>query len=183
MSHEVVISGEAMNQVRTHLFQSDLEQAAFLFASVEEREFSIRFIVSDYYLVPKSGWDVQMNVYLEMSEAERARILKLARDRNAAIIDCHSHPQAGRDVWFSPSDSAGISDFAQYVRWKLDGKPFAALVWGEQSVDGVVWRGDFHGAEPLGAVVVEGRRGRRLRPTGSWFRNYKQVNRFSFNER
>ena len=120
-----------------------------------------------------------MDVYLEMSHEERGKILKLARDRGAAIIDCHSHPHSYADVWFSPSDRHGITDFAQYVRWKLDGKPFAALVWGEASVDGVVWQETFEQAQPLDLIRVGSTTCQDMRPTGSWFRRPARFNRFS----
>ncbi len=177
MSHEILIPAGILNRVQRHLFQSHLEQAAFLFATTETEYGAVRFHVEDSYLVPASGWDVQMDVYLEMTDEERAKILKMARDRNAAIIDCHSHPHSQEDVWFSPSDLAGINQFAQYTKWKLKGRPFAALVFGETSIDGVVWQGEFAGAEPLGALAVVGQA--RLIPTGSWFRPRPvRLNRF-----
>lgn len=176
MSHEILIPGELMRRLRGHLFQNELEQAGFLFARVAGDGSALRFEVFDCYLVPASGWDVQMDVYLEMSHEERGRILKLARERNAAVIDCHSHPHSTEDVWFSPSDRSGITEFAQYVRWKLSGKPFAALVWGENSVDGVVWQDDFAQAQALASVRIEGL---RMIPTASWFKSHSQLNRFS----
>ena len=179
MSHEVLIPAGIHDQVRGHLFQNDLEQAAFLFARTETTADGVQFHVDDCYLVPAAGWDVQMDVYLEMSDDERAKILKMARDRKAAIIDCHSHPHSQEEVWFSPSDLAGITEFAQYAKWKLQGRPFAALVFAEGSIDGVVWQGDFAGAEPLLALSIVGQA--RLRPTGSWFSRPKlmRTNRFS----
>jgi len=179
MIHEIFIPTGIHDRIRDHLFQSELEQAAFLFASTEVDAGGIRFHVQDCYLVPSAGWDVQMDVYLEMSDEERAKILKMARDRNAAIIDCHSHPHSQEEVWFSPSDLAGITEFGQYVKWKLKGRPFAALVFAEASIDGVVWHGEFAGAEPLSALSIEGQA--RLRPTGSWFNRPQPIrtNRFS----
>jgi len=179
MSHEIFITADVLHRVRHHLFQNQLEQAAFLFATTETKDEAVRFHVEDFYLVPTSGWDVQMDVYLEMTAEERAKILKRARDRNTAIIDCHSHPHSQEEVWFSPSDHVGITEFAQYVRWKLKAKPFAALVFGETSIDGVVWQGDFACAEPLATLSIVGQG--RLRPTGSWFNRPCPVrtNRFS----
>ncbi len=177
MSHEIVIPAGILDHVQSHLFQNQLEQAAFLFATTATEDGCTLFHVEDSYLVPPSGWDVQMDVYLEMTDEERAKILKMARDRNAAIIDCHSHPHSQEAVWFSPSDVAGITQFAQYAKWKLKGRPFAALVFGETSIDGVVWQGDFTSAEPLGALSVIGQA--RLTPTGSWFRPQSvRLNRF-----
>ena len=93
-----------------------------------------------------------MDVYLEMSHEARADSQNRPRRRDATVIDCHSHPHSTDAVWFSPSDRSGITEFAQYVRWKLSRNRFAALVWGEDSVDGVVWQDDFAQAQALGAV-------------------------------
>ena len=180
MNHEILIPGDVMTALRAHLFQSDLEQAAFLFAAAEERECGVQFQVTDLYLVPPSAWEIQCSVYLEMRDDERGKILQTARARGSAIIDCHSHPGSGGDVWFSPSDLAGITEFSRYARWKLDGKPFAALVWGEDSVDGVAWMGNFECAEALSQIVVQGTTPLALHPRGSWFTPRRAMNRFSY---
>src|SRR5204862_2134353 len=132
-------------------FQNEVEQGAFLFAEARSDGGELQLNVTDFYLVPPRGWEVQMEVYLQMKDSERAKIMKLAREKNLCAIDCHSHPRADDDVWFSPSDVAGISEFAEYAKWKLDGKPFAAMVWGEESVDAVLWHGDFTAAERVRA--------------------------------
>jgi hypothetical protein len=149
-----------------HLFQSDLEQGAFLFGEMKGSS----FVTDDLYGVPSSGWDVQLEVYLEMKDAERLKIMRMAVDRQCGIIDCHSHPGASDDVWFSPSDIAGITAFAQYAKWKLRGQVYVATVWGESSVDAVSWSGAFDGPTAIEAVEITGATLRRLVPTGSWFR-------------
>src|SRR5262245_24501650 len=140
MNNTIVIPSGIAGALRSHLFGNDLEQGAFLFAEAKADDSGVlQLTVEDLYLVPSRGWEVQMEGYLEMKDSERAKIMKLAREKSLCAIDCHSHPRAGDDVWFSPSDVAGISEFAQYAKWKLDGKPFAAMVWGEESVDAVLW--------------------------------------------
>src|ERR1700692_4189607 len=124
MSRTIVIPANVADTLQRHLFQNDVEQGAFLFAEIKQTLLSMHLLVKDYYLVPVDGWEVQENVYLQMKDSERAKIMKMARDRNLCAIDCHSHPHAAANVWFSPSDVAGINEFAQYAKWKLPGKPF-----------------------------------------------------------
>jgi len=174
----VEIPGEIHAALRRHFFQNALEQGAFLFARDESTPQDLKLVVEDYYLVPSSGWEVQENIYLQMDDAERAKIMQMARKKNACAIDCHSHPHADTDVWFSPSDIHGIGEFAPYARWKLGGHPFAALVWGERSVDAVAWRDDFKSALPLHEISVTGPRAEILRPTNSWFHTPKAKHRF-----
>lgn len=170
MRYVIVIPVELEQTLRAHLFQSHLEQGAFLFARVSEGEDELCFEVQDAYLVPPEGWQVQHEVYLEMTDAERGKVMKLARRRGLAVIDCHSHPGSSSDVWFSPSDRSGISDFAVYAKWKLDGKPYAAMVWGEESVDGVVWHGDFVEPQQVDEVRIAGPTPQVWTPTATWHR-------------
>lgn len=179
MKNIITIPAATVDALRRHFFQSEVEQGAFLFARPERNEAELRMVVEDFYLVPPRGWEVQVEVYLQMRDSERARIMKLARDKNLAAIDCHSHPHANDDVRFSSSDVAGITEFAQYAKWKLNGKPFAAMVWGEESVDAVIWQSDFASAERVQETQIVGSAGSILSPTGSWFRTPRAKHRFT----
>ncbi len=138
---------EIYTPLRRHLFQNRLEQAAFFLAQTSIGNESIKFEVVDFHLIPSEGWDYQGDLYLEMKDDHKARIMKLARDSQLALIDCHSHPFSGDDVFFSPTDRSGISEFSSYVKWKNDNRPFAAIVFGRRSFDGVCWFGDY--SKPL----------------------------------
>lgn len=179
MKKVIVIPGTKYRVLRRHLFQNKVEQGAFLFARTEATPTELRMIVEDHYLVPAHGWEVQMEVYLQMRDSERAKIMKRAGNKNLAAIDCHSHPGAGGDVWFSPSDVVGITEFAQYARWKLVGKPFAAVVWGEESLDAVIWHGEFSEAERVDDVRIVGKSPLSLIPNCSWFKSSRGKHRFS----
>ncbi len=148
------------------LFQNELEQGGFLFAKPIGNE----LLVEDVYLIPPDGWLVQLDVYLEMKDTERAKVMNIARQGGWSVIDCHSHPGSNDDVWFSPSDIAGISGFAAYAKWKLSGLPYVAAVWGEKSVDAVLWRGDFSQAQRLDEIRIARPGGDLiLIPRGTWF--------------
>jgi hypothetical protein len=182
MSSNIIIPSGIAEALRRHFFQNELEQGAFLFAEAKREDGELNLVAADYYLVPASGWEAQVEFYLQMKDSERAKIMKLAREKNLCAIDCHSHPRACDDVWFSPSDVAGITEFAQYAKWKLRGKPFAAMVWGEQSVDAVLWQVEFSHAERVAQVKIIGNAEQTLTPTGSWFRAPKGKHRFALYE-
>ena len=169
MKRIIIIPSDLEKTLRKHLFQNELEQGAFLFTKVHRNQNELRLEAEDFYLVPEEGWQVQLEVYLEMKDSERAKIMALARKAGYAAIDCHSHPGSNGEVDFSPSDRYGITDFAAYAKWKLDGKPFAATVWGEESLDAVVWMGDFKGALPVDEVRIHGSRVVSIKPRGTWF--------------
>lgn len=178
MKNYIVIPSEFEERVRRHFFQNEVEQGAFLFAEAKREGESLSLVVADFYLVPPRGWEVQAEIYLQMKDSERAKIMMLARQKNLCAIDCHSHPHAQHDVWFSPSDVAGITEFSQYAKWKLQDKPFAAMVWGESSVDAVLWQGDFAHAQSVSTVEIVGNLKQTLTPTGSWFNSHRGRHRF-----
>jgi proteasome lid subunit RPN8/RPN11 len=178
----IVIPEPMAALLRRHFFQNSLEQGAFLFARVEQKGESLDFFVVDQYLVPESGWERQHEVYLQMKDSERAKIMKMARDKGLSAIDCHSHPGADDDVWFSPSDVSGISEFAPYAKWKLSGRPFAATVWAERSIDAVAWYGDFSKALPVSEIRIVGAETVLLEPKNSWFSSPRGWHRFESHE-
>lgn len=154
--------------IRAHLFQSSLEQGAFLFARVEATPHLSRIRVNKAYLVPPGGWRFQGPLYLELKDEERAHVMQMAREAGYCLIDCHSHPDSGDYVEFSSSDVLAITEFASYVRWKLDARPYIAMVWSKAAVDAVVWHGDFTKADFVNELHVTGHSGRVLIPAGSW---------------
>ena len=165
------IPDDVERRVNAHLFSSTKEEAAFLFASVEESADELRFVRQEAYLVPPEGWESQHEYYLEMTDQERSRIMKMAMDGHHAVIDCHSHPGSGDSVAFSPTDRQGITEFAGYVKWKLRGTPYAAIVWAERSIDAVAWHGDFSRPVIVSEIYVDATPPRVTRPTGSWFQS------------
>lgn len=171
MKCAISISVSMKERLLEHFFQNHLEQGAFVFArAVDGTEDSLRLEATEMYLIPPEGWAVQLEVYLEMKDAERAKIMKIARDGGYAVLDCHSHPGSHDRVEFSESDRAGINDFAAYAKWKLSGQPYAAMVWGEESVDAVIWYGNFDRAHSVQEVLVADRDvSRVLIPRGTWF--------------
>jgi len=152
----ITLEAKLEKELRAHLFQNDLEQGAFLFANVIMTTYKLNLQVVDSYFIPPEGWEFQLDLYLEMKDEERAKLMKHARDGNFAVIDCHSHPGSGGDVRFSPSDERGMQEFAIYAKWKLDGKPYAAMVWGESSADAFMWVEDFSQAHQVDEVNIIG---------------------------
>jgi len=168
MNYVIELSASLRARLQRHLFQNRLEQGAFLFSRVEETASALTLRVEDVYLIPPEGWAVQHALYLEMTDAERAKIMQLARAGGYAVIDCHSHPGSAEAVKFSSSDHHGITEFAAYVQWKLNGKPYAAMVCSESSLDAVVWHRDFREAHDVHEVRITGGRAKVLIPRGTW---------------
>lgn len=170
MRYVIVIPQNIERIVKAHLFQSEIEQGAFLFARIAESPEELSLTVVDHCLIPGAAWEEQSQHYIELKDSERAAIMKRARDGNFAAIECHSHPGSGKRVWFSPSDCIGIAEFALYGKWKLDGKPYAAMVWGESSLDAVIWNGDFAAPMQVDEVQIVGQQKKVFVPRGAWWK-------------
>ena len=170
MRISVAIPYDLERKVYAHLFQGDLEQGGFLFSRVIGSHGELRLEAVSAYLVDPSGWEVQTKDHLELKDTERSKIMKMAREGGYALVDCHSHPGSNGLVWFSYSDRCGIADFSAYVKWKLDGRPYVAMVWGESSIDAVAWYGDFASPTTVAEVRFPGIYPRVMVPRGSWCR-------------
>lgn len=154
-----------------HLFQGKLEQGAFLMTRSSANGNGIIIDAVECYLIQPDGWAAQLDVYLEMTDEERGRIMQIARKGGYGVIDIHSHPGSGSNVWFSPSDVNGITEFAAYSKWRLPGQPYVAMVWSENAYDAVAWCGEFATPERLTTLEFhcDGGAVERVVPTGSWF--------------
>lgn len=139
MSFNMLIPENLYQALRKHLFKGKKEQGAFLFA-IDAPGFSgMTLKVEDVYLIPAKAWDIQTPYYLELSQAEKVKIMLMARKRDCHLIECHSHRRFCEMAFFSPSDNYGLEEFISYVRWKLPGKKYGALVWTLKSLYGQLW--------------------------------------------
>jgi hypothetical protein len=114
------------------------EQAAFVFANSIESSESLTFEYRDNYLVPSGGFSIQSAYHIELNDQTRAMVIKRAHDLNACLIEFHSH-LSYEEPRFSGSDIAGFSEFVPHVRWRLKGRPYAAVVVSKSGFDALVW--------------------------------------------
>lgn len=95
----------------------------------------------------------QAEDYLELTDAARARVIKAAHDHGGCLVELHSHPSS-RPACFSLADLAGLREFVPHVRWRLNGKPYLALVFGTTSFDGLAWVGGAKRAVAVGELIT-----------------------------
>jgi hypothetical protein len=100
-------------------------------------------------------YEVQAGDYLELGDAARARLIKEAHDRKLCLVESHSHP-GPYPAAFSYSDLAGLEEFVPHVRWRLRGRPYAALVFAASGFDGLAWAdGGAGNPEQVTAIETE----------------------------
>src|SRR5207253_2261676 len=75
-------------------------------------------------------------------------LIKWAWDRDACLVEAHSHPR-GDPARLSPSDFHGLAEWVPHLWWRLRGRPYAALVFGDATVDGLAWVDGAGRPEPI----------------------------------
>lgn len=140
MTPSIHMSASINAEILRHLFPKDdrREQGGFLFCRYQEEEQV--FEVLEWAPMSGSDYVAQERDYLELSDESRAKLIKKAHDMEAALVEIHCHP-GQHNVGFSKADWHGFREFVPHIRWRLKGRPYAALVFGYQCVDGFAWLG------------------------------------------
>lgn len=103
---------------------------------------------------------------MELSEKEKVRVMLAARAKGCSLIECHSHRHPAKKVKFSPSDERGLEEFLGYVKWKLRGKTYGAIVFGDSSMEGRLWLGAVPPPIPICQIRITKQEVLRRRVTG-----------------
>lgn len=114
------------------------EQAAFLFARVKRTDQGVTLDVINSAKLVAADFAMQAPDYLELTDATRARLIKRAHDLDASLIEMHSHPGPWSAA-FSPSDILGLSETVPHMWWRLNKRPYAAIVIAPSDFDAMVW--------------------------------------------
>jgi hypothetical protein len=103
-----------------------------------------------------ADFDHQSAVHVSLAEHVRPELIAWAWERHLCLVEAHTHVR-GDPVCLSPTDLSGLSDWVPHVWWRLRGRPYAALVFGDETVDGIAWRRSAADAEGVAALEVDGR--------------------------
>ena len=74
---------------------------------------------------------------LSLTEAAQLSALASLKRQGHGAVEVHTHPGSGANVTFSRFDLQQLPAFARYVRNKLPGRPYGALVLGERGYQGI----------------------------------------------
>ena len=143
MEAALSLTDRMLAEVRSHLFGQGAkrEEGGFLFCSAEEDVGGVHFAAQLWMPLRPRDYLAHEVDYLELTDETRARVIKQAHDRNACLVEVHSHPGPW-PACFSPSDLSGLAQFVPHVRWRLKRRPYGALVFAQSGFDGLAWTGD-----------------------------------------
>lgn len=170
---EIHLPESTLDGLRGHLLPRGgvCEEAAFLFAHTQRGPEHTILSVVEVMLIPPEGFASRSGFYLELADATRASIIKRAHDLDAGLIECHSHP-GQRGACFSWSDLHGFDDFVPHARWRLAGRPYAAVVFASDSLDALAW---IDTSPKPTAIARINAAGRIVRPTGHTLDDWSSI--------
>jgi len=174
MSVSLSFPTELHSQLLSHLRETQVEQVAFLFTTMPIPNKPLR--VAELFRVPPKSFDVQSGYHVALADEVRGHVIGRAWQLGGCLIEAHSHG-GGHPASFSSTDIFGLVEWVPHVRWRLRGRTYVALVFGDDSFDGLVWSEAREGPGPLAGVEVDG--GGILRPTGITYSRLSEAHRDS----
>ncbi|HHJ18512.1 MAG TPA: hypothetical protein ENJ84_01565 [Gammaproteobacteria bacterium] len=143
-------------QIWTHLLPGTCltEEAGFLLVSHSQLDNQRVFEYEQW--IPLRGTDFtrQYGDYLELADSTKSRLIKSAHDKDACLVEFHSHP-GPYPAMFSAADRLGFEDFVPHVLWRLKRRPYMAIVVASSGFDALVWTTDVGNPSQLTRVQTE----------------------------
>lgn len=137
-SCEIRIQPDDFRTVWSHVLPTPhrLEEAAFLYCRPISNNHKLECIGFD--LMASGDYAIQLPYHFELGPDALGRIIKRAHDLGATPVELHSHLGDGKPA-FSPSDVLGFKEVVPYVRWRLAGRPYGAIVTNRTGFVGRYW--------------------------------------------
>ena len=140
----------SLAKLRSNLFptNSDTEHVVFLFAKVKETT----FLTLDFIVLQPSDFDYQSSYHINVKSDVISQLIKSAHDTNTSLIEIHSHIDQPK-AKFSYSDWSGFEDFVPHILWRLPKRPYGALVFADNSFDGLYWKNSFNEYRSINKII------------------------------
>jgi Prokaryotic homologs of the JAB domain len=148
MSLRLEVPGGASARIRAHLARQ-AEMVAFLQGTIDGATVTTH---AELLLGPAQ---VELNRWhVALTDEARRKVLQWATGAEA-LVEAHSHGALAGPARFSSTDLDALREWVPHVRWRVPRVTYLALVYGDDSFDGLVWQSD-HMPSQLGEVALEG---------------------------
>jgi hypothetical protein len=136
----IVLPDQMWRDILRHLLPDPArhEEAGFLFARWSTGG---TFDPVEWTALGPESFESRSRLHLELTDWARRSAIQRAHELGCSIIELHSHCSL-ESACFSPSDLHGFAEVVPHVRWRLAGRPYAAVVVARGSFDACVWLGD-----------------------------------------
>jgi hypothetical protein len=145
----IVCSRALYRSAREHL-RGNVEQVGFFQADFDHRRSA--FLLREWRPMPSEAFEYQSAHHVTLRDETRPEIIKWAGDANACLVEVHSHGDDGVAA-FSPSDLWGFAEWVPHVRWRLRGRPYAAIVTAGDTFDALAWVDAKH--DPVQVIALQ----------------------------
>ena len=166
MSAIISTNGSLWHAAKEHLLRGPGENFGFFLAGLVRTRRTTRFALREYIPIApgdlESDWNSPRDIKLEVL----LDVINRAKKGSWAVIENHNHGGRGSGTTFSSIDRKGLREFSAYMLEALDGRPYGAIVWGDESIDAWWWRSSTR-SESVDRVVVSDRLPQIVVPTSS----------------
>lgn len=131
----IMIDGELWRIARSHL-DGRAEEIGFFLADWTSSERC--FVVRTWRPIHDERVTVGGQLHVSLSDETRAVVIKWAAAEDACLIEAHSHGPWGPAA-FSAFDLRGLEEWVPHLRWRLHGRPYAAMVTTTDDFDALAW--------------------------------------------
>ena len=161
----LTIEKKAYQKLTEHLLPPNVrrEQAAFLFAHTQHKKHTICFAVAGFKLLLPEDFVCQEGDFIAMTDSTRGALIKQAHDMAASLIEIHSHLGPWKAA-FSLADREGLKETVPHMWWRLNRRPYLALVIAKSGFDALVWVDNPTVPQALDGLLVNGQ---TLTPTNA----------------
>lgn len=112
------------------------------------------FVVREWRAIPATGFEIQSPFHVTLKDETKRDIIRWAWDRGLCLIEAHSHEEL-YPAELSSSDLWGLSEWVPQLSWRLQGRPYAALVVAGEGVDGLAWVDGVGAPEPVMSLDLD----------------------------
>ncbi len=131
---ELCISAIDFSNLHERLFRAAPDECAAFLATEAAGS---RIVARSMQVFDGQAFERSAHGELSLSEAAQVDALATLKRHGHGAVEVHTHPGSGTDAAFSRFDLEQLPDFARYVRNKLPGRPYGALVLGETGYEGI----------------------------------------------
>lgn len=140
MDHRIRIAESDFMALReTLLRDAPQESAAFLLAGVSKRNGADTLLARRLVTIPREFYRIKGELHLDISPEAINGLVALCEANGLGAIFCHSHPGAGTNLNYSPSDDHGERRLAAAIRQAVPHAPVGSLLLSESAMTGRIW--------------------------------------------
>jgi len=160
--NKIIIEYSVWEKMHQHVLSDDNEHFAFFLVNHYQNKNDITFLVKDAICIDDSELEPD-GFGLKLKLEGLLKVINRAKKEDRGLIEIHSHPFSTANVRFSGTDNDGFAEFVPYILDDLAGKPYAALVLGQCSVDAIYWQNNV--GKIVDKIVIHGKNLRTIFPS------------------